>query len=245
MPYDPRTGKRASSTNPPTWSSYADAISAIAKYDGVGIVLSDGNSLTAIDLDGVRDPDTGEIEPWGREIIDRFSSYAEVSPSGTGIHIFILGTLPEGSRCKLQLKTGRVEIYSRKRFLTYTGEHLEGTPASIEQRQAELDAFYHELFPDQIARGAAEPTEPAAITASDEELIERIRASKDGPKFFRLMNGDISDYGGDDSSADLAFCNKLAFWLGKDRSRWMPGFDVRASCAINGTSDGVLPPMEC
>lgn len=219
VPYDPRTGKRANSTDSSTWGTYADAISAMADFDGVGIVLSDGDSLTAIDLDNVRDPNTGEIEPWGKAIIGRLNSYAEVSPSGTGVHVFVLGKLPPGSRCRRQFETGLIEIYSRERYLTYTGKHLDETPLRIEQRQAEIDAIHRELFANQRPRGAAEPIRVAPVAASDEELLERIRASKEGPKFLRLMNGDISDYDGDHSAADLAYCNNLAFWLGKDRKR--------------------------
>jgi len=52
-----------------------------------------------IDLDKCRNPETGELEPEAQEIVRRMDSYTEVSPSGTGVHIYVIGTKPEG-RCR-------------------------------------------------------------------------------------------------------------------------------------------------
>jgi hypothetical protein len=43
-------------------------------------------NVAGIDLDGCREGDT--ITPWAREVIERFDTYAEVSPSGTGVKLF-------------------------------------------------------------------------------------------------------------------------------------------------------------
>lgn len=115
-------GGRASSTNPATWSSYA---AAVAKFgDRVGFVLTAADPYCVIDIDHCRDAATGEIEPRAQAVIDRFNSYTEVSPSGTGIHIWMRATKP-GGRCR----TGAVEVYSEGRFMTVTDKHLDGTPA--------------------------------------------------------------------------------------------------------------------
>ena len=47
-------------------------------------------------------------------------------------------------------------------------------------------------------------------------MIARISASHQGPKFDRLMAGDLGDYGTDHSSADLALCSILAGWCDDD-----------------------------
>src|SRR5690242_9584019 len=59
-PYQPN-GRAASSTDPTTWSSFEAVADAYRKggFDGIGYMLGDGNA--GIDLDDVRDPDTGEI----------------------------------------------------------------------------------------------------------------------------------------------------------------------------------------
>jgi hypothetical protein len=48
----------------------------------------EGTWTFGVDLDSCRTPPTGEIEVWAQQVIDRFGSYAEVSPSGTGVKIF-------------------------------------------------------------------------------------------------------------------------------------------------------------
>ena len=48
-------------------------------------------------------------------------------------------------------------------------------------------------------------------TKTDSELIDRILASKQGDKFRRLLDGDISKYPSH-SNADYAFCKILAWW---------------------------------
>lgn len=52
---------------------------------GVGLELGDheGHALAGIDLDTCRD-DAGNLTPWATEVLNRFETYAEVSPSGSG-----------------------------------------------------------------------------------------------------------------------------------------------------------------
>ena len=52
---------------------------------------------------------------------------------------------------------------------------------------------------------------------SNSDLIEKARNAKNGSKFCALFDhGDLSAHKGDESAADLALCNILAFWLGGD-----------------------------
>ena len=78
------------------------------------------------------------------DTIALFGSYAELSPSRTGVHIIVRGSLPTG------LKRPEIEMYSRGRFFTITGEHLPGSPMTIEDCQPELYALYEELKPKPI-----------------------------------------------------------------------------------------------
>ncbi|HET9409792.1 MAG TPA: hypothetical protein VFO39_21325 [Candidatus Sulfotelmatobacter sp.] len=86
VPYCARGG-RASSTDQKTWCSYEDAVAAVERYDGLGFAIGDGTVL--IDLDGCRDPETGIIDGWALEIISVLNAPTEVSPSMTGVHIYI------------------------------------------------------------------------------------------------------------------------------------------------------------
>ena len=49
---------------------------------------------------------------------------------------------------------------------------------------------------------------------SDDEIIRRATAAQNGGKFKALFDGSTSEYGGDDSAADMALMNALAFWTG-------------------------------
>src|SRR5207344_3081678 len=69
-------------------------IMAPGLFDGFGVVLTAAAGITFIDLDHVRDPDSGEIQAWALAVVDTFDSWAEISVSGTGLHIFVFGQLP-------------------------------------------------------------------------------------------------------------------------------------------------------
>jgi len=135
VPYSPETHEKAKSTDPKTWTGYQQAVRACKEhgYDGIGFVFTPEDDLCGVDLDGCLDPETGEIESWAAEIIEELDSYTEISPSGTGVHILMRATLPEGRNRK-----GRFEAYDRGRYFTVTGKHLSDTPQSIEGRQEEL-----------------------------------------------------------------------------------------------------------
>ena len=117
-PYDPRSGRKASSTNLLTWSTFDEVLRAYESgdYDGVGFVFCSGDPYAGVDLDGCRDPETGEIELWASEIIGRLDSYTEVSPSGKGVHVIVRGKLPTS------VKRRRVEMYATERYFTITGQ---------------------------------------------------------------------------------------------------------------------------
>jgi putative DNA primase/helicase len=94
-------GRAASVTDPRTWSDFETCV--LNTGCGVGFVLTPEAGFVAIDLDHVRSPATGKIEAWAADIIRTFETYTEVSPSGTGLHLWLRGTLPPGRRRKERL----------------------------------------------------------------------------------------------------------------------------------------------
>ena len=83
-------GRRSANLGHPLGSGSACPHLVNGEGGGIGIELGDlgdGTSLGGIDLDTCRRED-GTFEPWAREIIERFASYTEISPSGTGAKIF-------------------------------------------------------------------------------------------------------------------------------------------------------------
>jgi putative DNA primase/helicase len=213
IPISPWSGKAAACDKPQTWSTYRHARYALRRHlcDGIGFVFTEADPFCGIDLDHCRAM-SGTICPEALRLIRRFETYAELSPSGTGVHILARATLAGTGR-----RTGKIEMYDRGRYFTVTGRHLTGTPLAINDRQDLVDETQAELFSRPPL-----PTHTIAPTAdwiSDEELLQRAKNARNGDRFRRLWDGDASDYGNDHSRADLALCRTLLFWCGGDAKR--------------------------
>jgi hypothetical protein len=143
VPYQPN-GRKAKNNDPATWSTYSSVIAAVAKFDGIGFCLLDGN-IAAFDIDHCRDPNTGAIDPWANSLIQRTGSYAEITVSGTGLRIIGYG---EGERLqrKLPVHDGvSLEAYRRaERYIVITGNPLAGSKDIVNIDQ-QLDATVAEL----------------------------------------------------------------------------------------------------
>lgn len=214
-PFCPTTGRLASVDNPDTWASFEQACQAFSKghYTGLAFILTPWDPFVGIDLDHA--VEEGRIALWAQSIIDHFGSYTEWSPSHSGVHIWIRGSLPGPRRRK-----GSVEMYQDFRSLTLTGWHLEGTPPQIEQRQEELVSYYRRLFADEMQR-QIQPVHSPQIPGdlSDVDLLARAFGARTGHRLARLWAGDTRDYGEDKSRADLALCGMLAYWTNGDPER--------------------------
>ncbi|MGA8150344.1 MAG: VapE domain-containing protein [Terriglobales bacterium] len=128
VPFRPGLSRRASSTDSRTWVDFQTAASSLTGKCGLGFVLTPEAGVTFIDLDHVIDS-VGRTCIWARRILEQVPSYAELSPSGTGVHLLVRGpALPQGR------KSERVEMYSGRRFMTVTGDRLANAPTTIEER---------------------------------------------------------------------------------------------------------------
>lgn len=218
IPTDPKTGRPASTTDPETWGTFEDAVSAVDRLglSGIGFVFTESDPYTGIDLDKCRDPETGRAESWAREIVGRFNSYAELSVSGTGAHILIRGKVPGTRRRK-----GKIEVYDTGRFFCMTGDRITEC-RTVEDRQEELKKFCEEIFRESeyTAPAPSEDRKPAPLDLSDVELIEKAKAAANGDTFTRLWEGDWQGAGfTSQSEADAALLSRLRFWTGGDKGR--------------------------
>lgn len=221
-------------------AAYQASLKTSNPLDGVGIVLPHGEGVVGLDIDKCFD-EAGNIERWAHDAARSLGSYFERSPSGKGLRGFVLG-----KKSHAECRRSRFECYDGGRYVTLTGHRLPDSPPTIEPQQGALDAlldsvFGGKLLPEDIAkRGSkangdanAQPKTPtgrkgnlagfkASATApppsrlSDEELLSKALAANDGGAFRRLRSGDTSGEGGNHSSSDLALCNRLAFWTGRD-----------------------------
>jgi hypothetical protein len=137
IPYNPRTGHKASSTNKHTWTSYATAVQAATarKHNGIGFVFSEDDPFTGIDLDHCIDPD-GSLQSWAMDIVTTMDSYTEISPSGSGVKIWVEGEIPSS------IKTPQIEMYFKARYFTVTGQHYDNTPTTIRNVNGALSRLY-------------------------------------------------------------------------------------------------------
>ncbi len=221
VPYRADGQGRATTDDLATWTTFDAALAAYraGSYDGIGFVLTPECGMVGTDFDACRDALTGAIDPAALTDVHRLDSYAEISPSGTGLRAFVFGTLPGGKG--RNWRAIKVEAYDRGRFLTVTGQRLDGTPETIERRQPMIAALYAEWEArtrQAKAAGGIGGRAKREAPLSDDALIERAHHAKNGEKFRALWTGDASGYPSD-SEADLALCSLLAFWCDGDADR--------------------------
>jgi len=215
VPYSPRTAKLMSVTDPSTWATFDEAVSAVTNtdwYAGIGFVLSEQDPFCFIDLDDPyalnangtpKHKDPKQILDRQITIYNEFQSYAERSPSGKGLHIIVRGAVKSGRR------RSAVELYSSERYLTMTGEVYRNLPI----------VDYHELA-NSLWKQMGEGKQAIAFYAgleqakySDEEVIRIASNAANNEKFNELFyNGNWQRYYPSQSEADFALVDILAFY---------------------------------
>ncbi|MCM1506977.1 MAG: hypothetical protein NC177_07565 [Ruminococcus flavefaciens] len=217
IPINPQTGGQAMSNNSETWSDFATAVRASVNYSGVGFMFS-GSGYFGVDLDDC----FPEIEGFLRgeknfvsDFVDGLKSYVELSQSCHGLHIICRGSLPEGARRK-----GKFEMYDKGRYFIMTGNPLDpDNVLPVADCTESIKPLHEKYLSSKPKKSAPSPVFPENLAnMAISEIIEKALASKSGDKFKRLYSGDFSDYTSQ-SEADLAFCNMLAFWCGRDISK--------------------------
>ena len=217
VPYDPRTGRKASSTNPETWATLPEAMRAQTKYlfTGVGFVFTEAGGIVGVDIDHCRNED-GTFTEAAQAILDKYPSYTEISPSGAGLHIFYRGVMPgKGNK---NSATG-VEMYASARYFTMTGNRLEGTPEAIADGAQALPWIHENYIARKQARKRKAKKAARRVVLTDEQVLEKARAAQNAEDFTALWEGRWQEKFASQSEADLALCCALAFWTGRDREQ--------------------------
>ncbi|MDP2374389.1 DUF5906 domain-containing protein [Reyranella sp.] len=207
VPYSPRQGARAETDKPSTWGTRADAARASHhQYDGIGIVLGDlGHSygLGGIDLDTCRNATTGKLEPWASQIIDRFFSYSEISPSQTGVKVFFLYALADAQAMRDAMGTLHVKSWSR-------GPHIEiGLRISNSYFTVTDQALPPPGTLPEVAELVGVPPAPVRVVPL-QDLLWLITEA--GPAFIAQMqaNGSVRDESGSGYGARFLISKAIA-----------------------------------
>lgn len=229
-PLSPTTGKLASVTSSETWGSFEDAQQAYETgriagkplaIAGVGFVLTHG--IIGIDIDHCIVG--GTITPDASLIAAALQTYTELSPSGAGSHLLMEGSLPGRYRRK-----DHIEMYQDGRYFTVTGQTVQEPPLPLSKDQHTLDAVYYHIFsqPERENTGVGEAHRAerrTPLSRTDEQVLEKAYASKNGAKFKRYYEGDYSLWEGkgalheSHSEADFTLVLMLLYWTNKDATQ--------------------------
>lgn len=165
------SGRWADNTQPSQWVPYDIAVHALALggYSGLGFLLE--APVVGIDLDDCII--NGVITAEAQQLIDKFDSYTEISPSGSGIRIFVLSTWVPAAGMAQGLNRQDIELYFSKRFLTVTGNHLPGTPLKVQDRTSKVRALYDRLATTLQVQDVLDPS--LAPLPLPENFLDRLR----------------------------------------------------------------------
>jgi putative DNA primase/helicase len=163
----------------------------------------------------------GTLNKKAQGVVDYLESYAELSPSGRGIHIFVFAHLPGPGR-----KLAGYEMYEDKRYITITGQHIDSSPLQIAAEQEKLTRVYKRIFANKTDNTIPQRTMPHAkqrVNSRQSELniqeqADRIIAYgiKTNTNFRRYFEGDEILWGDGKvnptkSEADWKLCLMLAY----------------------------------
>ena len=149
VPYCPAHPRRKASTKDPrTWGSYEEAkrcyeqsLSGPDSFDGIGFVFTKQEEFFGFDVDHCLDahqmPNTQ-----AKELLQRFPTYTEISPSGDGLRFLFVG------RCTINKTHGNFQVFSTKGYLTITGHHYAGTPTDM-RTAPDFESWHHAVYPEE------------------------------------------------------------------------------------------------
>jgi len=243
IPIDYRSAKPASVSDPDSWTDATTAINTAKLYGenyGVGFVFTKDDPFFFVDIDKCR---VDESSPWSdtaNAVLSYFPGAAvEISQSGTGLHIFGMGNVPDHA-CK-NIPLG-LEFYTEGRFVALTGRDIIGDAGTTHNEW--LPNFVTNYVPPKIAlqpeQWTTGPVPEWHGPEDDDELIHKALQSSSAAGTFgtratfadlwernvevlaAMWQPDASDGGEyDESAADMALIQHLAFWTGKDCERML------------------------
>lgn len=126
-------------------------------FDGIGFAFLPNDGLIGIDIDSNADKELAA------KIIAGCNSYTEVSPSGTGWHIFVKGE----TRTFKDNNVG-IEVFCGSQFFTMTGKKIEDAPEYVAEISDKLIARLREI----VKPTTKKQPKPAAIPIANQAKIE-------------------------------------------------------------------------
>lgn len=225
-----RPTRGLSKTTPSEWRDYPTALKAYeqnrgTRVDGLGFMT--GGGVVALDFDECVDELTREIRPDVASMVARLNTYAEFSPSGKGVRVFVLGELPGEN---VTSKATGCEMYAEGAYVTVTGVRVPGTPAGIAPAGEAVEELWQRAVAHRESKKA--PKKASVASAGDnghveqkagsearkapsgEDILSLVRRSSNASAVEALLDGQWEGTYPTQSEAELALANHLAFYAG-------------------------------
>jgi P4 family phage/plasmid primase-like protien len=183
------------------------ALDQLTMFSGAGFVFNYADGYTGTDFDHCVNPETLEIRADVREIIEKMDSYAEFSPSRSGVHVITKGwQFPIGAGGEQGTKVGNAEMYSGKRYFTVTGAHVPGTPLTVNSR--DLGWLYQRIVVKReffVAKHKAGAAGTSTVTSAESSCAVTLKQPGIiSSKYDTLMFGTILRSKDTTGSSDVA-----------------------------------------
>ena len=211
-------GKPAKSNDKTTWNSYEDCIAALNRNigDGLGFMLGDG--YIGIDIDKVSDEvfeymQNKNANSMTANFLREISTYAEISPSKTGLHFIGKGKVP-GERKRYK----NLEIYDKDRFFTVTGNVIKDRDRNkVINIDSELNPLYEKYMPKINVINSENKRNPTVTSYNGEQdvlekLFDRGYFSYTGEDLRRIYYGNYESYFNSRSEADFFMLQRLLYY---------------------------------
>lgn len=178
-----------SAMDPANRTSFAEAVRWQSKLPHdlyLAYAITRDDPIVFVDLDDVVIDD--EPSPAAQRLIEKADSYTARSTSGTGIHIFVHGSLSD----EIKSLTGRLdntddqtlEVYDRNRFVAMTGAHLDRTPLQV----ASADSFLDQLETEYASVSSETPDKATVEPKRDRDELQEIETTSDIQDLFDAIN---------------------------------------------------------
>lgn len=225
VPLD-RNGRPTDPTDADNALSAAEALAIYqeapeGRFDGIGVIIAP--PLVGIDLDHAID-ENGKWSPIASNIVEQVDTYAEISPSGTGLHL--IGLAPGmAERCGAYRKKNsgiRLEVYFEKRYFRFSGDapfpldiqDISDAVQRILDTYLKVDTMSTEGGAAAALSAEQDPRTKEEVAMDADTVMTRMRRGADWEIISRLLDGE--DIKGNKSDDDMSLLNRLAFYSRRD-----------------------------
>lgn len=233
MPIHPVANEAIDPHDSTQWMTYEVASSWVSHGFELGFVITAKDPFFCLDIDHALVE--GSWSPLAMELVNATAGcLVEVSRSGEGLHIWGCSDILH-ERCK-NTKLG-IELYTQKRFIAFTDNVGDGGSESFEP---DLSSIVNNYFSTEGGGSVKTKVEwidaPRGAIQDDGELVLKMLDTVSTRNAFGMSASfkdlwtksdvAVSQHNDDGSSMDMALCNYLAFWTGKNPVRMQRLFEM-------------------